>query len=115
MNMEDALLGLLEYREVLGAVVTTTDGLVIATAGVDGDDAEVAAAAGSALAKVLAHSQEREGQLAMRSGEIHLVMSDDLMLVTLTERDVPADRLRAVMQGALEQVGRALQTSEQPA
>ena len=39
--MENYLLDLLEYRDVLAVVATTADGLIVATAGLNGDDAEV--------------------------------------------------------------------------
>ncbi|HUY99097.1 MAG TPA: roadblock/LC7 domain-containing protein [Thermomicrobiaceae bacterium] len=115
MNMEGVLIELLDYRDVLGAVATTTDGLVIAAVGIGDEDAEVVAAAGSTLGKVLARTQEQEGDVAVRSGEIHVVIDRDLMLVTLTEPGAAADRLRPMMRGALERVGTALHPDERPA
>ncbi len=114
IDMEQVLLELLDYRDVLGAVATTTDGLVIAAVGVDDDDAEVVAAAGSALGKALADSREDEGDVAVRAGEIHVVIDRDLMLVTLTEPGAPGDRLRPVMRGALDRVGAGLQADGRP-
>lgn len=115
MKMEDALLELLDYRDVLGAVASTTDGLVIAAAGMGDEDAEVVAAAGSALAKALSGAQEHDGDVSVRSGEIHVVVDRDLMLVTLTEPGTPGDRLRPVMHGALARVGSTLNAEEHPA
>ena len=46
-GMRDLLMELLEFRVVLGALVTTMDGLVIAHAGLSPEDAEILAAASS--------------------------------------------------------------------
>lgn len=82
------LLELLEYRVVLGAVVTTIDGLVVAHAGVRVEDAEVLAAAVS----------RKHGQVAAPGGGIiRVVHGRDLSLIVLLEPDAPQDRLAAVL------------------
>ena len=43
-GVESRLLDLLEYRVILGAVITTPDGLLVASSAVDLDDAELIAA-----------------------------------------------------------------------
>ena len=59
------LLQLLEYRVVLGAVVTTLDGLVVAQAGLTADDAELLAATLSAGG---GHATSEQGAIHARRG-----------------------------------------------
>jgi hypothetical protein len=73
------LLQLLEYRVVLGAVVTTLDGLVVAQAGLTADDAEVLAATLSVGAW---HSTSQRGAIHARVGA-------EMRLIVVTDRDAP--------------------------
>ncbi len=82
------LLHLLEYRVVIGAVATTTDGLVVAHAGVPVDDAEILAAAAS------------RGALDVdqpTGGTIRVVQGSDLALIVLLEQDAPEDVVSSVL------------------
>ncbi|MDI3340961.1 MAG: roadblock/LC7 domain-containing protein [Sphaerobacter sp.] len=99
--MEQHLLALLDYHEVLSVVATTVDGLVVATAGLDGDDAELVAASGSALAQLMRRRGERSGRIDVPGGALHVVVGDELMLVALTEDAAPEARLVEVMSDAL--------------
>lgn len=115
MTVGDALMALLEYRDVLGVVATTTDGLVVAAAGVDDDDAELVAAAGAAVARGLGGSEQGQGNVAVPGGAVHVVTGPDLMLVGLTEAGVNGGELRPLMQGVLAEVGEALHDGRRPA
>lgn len=106
--MEDYLLDLLQYREILAAVATTADGLIVAAAGLAGDDAEVVAASGSALAQLVSQGGERRGAVEVPGGELHLLVGDDLMLVALTEAAAPEECLGEVMDQALGRLAGAI-------
>lgn len=109
--MEHDLLRLLEYQGVLSAIVTTPDGLVVATAGLDGDDAEVVAAAGASAARSLCRSQERAATLPVAGGVMHLVRGRGLMLVVLAEPSVPVPELSRELVAALVRIDTAMGTA----
>lgn len=113
--MEDLLLELLRYRGVLSIVATTGDGLVVATAGLDGADGEAVAAAGSSLATQLREQRAEQGEVATPPGTLHLVMGDDLMLAALCETGVAGEPLREAMREALERLSAAIQRGGRPA
>lgn len=106
--MEEQLRRLIDYQGVLSAAATTADGLLVATAGLEGEDAELLAAAGSTMAKLLEHTEERAGSLAVGDGAIVLVMGDELMMVALTEETVQAEPLQAVMAEALVELAASI-------
>lgn len=106
--MENYLLELLDYRDVLAVVATTADGLIVATAGLNGDDAEVVAASGSALAQHVLQQGERHGSVSVPGGALHLLVGDELMLVALTESAAPAERLAEVMDGVLTRLAEVI-------
>lgn len=106
--MEDYLLDLLEYRDVLAVVATTADGLIVATAGLEGDDAEVMAASGSALAQHVFHQGERHRSVNVPGGALHLLVGDELMLVALTESAAPGERLAEAMGGVLARLAQVI-------
>ena len=94
--MEQELLALLNYQDVLGAVASTPDGLVVASAGFDMADAETVAAAGSALASG-AGAEDAALAMDLEGGSLFLTRGDELMLVVLAEASVAQDALANVM------------------
>jgi predicted regulator of Ras-like GTPase activity (Roadblock/LC7/MglB family) len=102
--MDDALIALLDYKGVLTALATTPDGLVIAAAGLGGDDAEILGAAGATLISDQQFEESRYGSIDVEDGTIHVLRGDELSLVVLSEQQVPNDPLSAVMQTSFESV-----------
>lgn len=94
--MEQQLLSLLNYQDVLGAVASTKDGLVVASAGVEGLDAETVAAAGSALVSG-AGGEDPALAIDLEGGSLFLTRGEELMLVVLAEASVAQDPLANVM------------------
>jgi hypothetical protein len=92
------LFGLMEYRVVLGVVAMTTDGLVVAHAGVAIEDAELLAAAAS------------HGALAgdLPGGDIRMVHGRDLSLIVLLEAHTPDHIADAVIADQLALLEEAL-------
>jgi hypothetical protein len=93
------LIGLLEYRVVLGALATTLDGLVVVQAGLPSDDAELLAAAA-------AGTGPQARQIPAHGGIIEVRQGSEMRLIVLTETDAPAseiDRLMEVELAALEE------------
>jgi predicted regulator of Ras-like GTPase activity (Roadblock/LC7/MglB family) len=100
--MTTDLLGLLDYQDVIAAVASTRDGLVLASAGLGEEDAESVAAAGSALAPAAVESGDSALAIDVDGGTIYLALGQDLMLVVLAEADAAAEALAEVM---IERVG----------
>ena len=94
--MEQQLLGLLEYQDVLGALASTIDGLVVASVGFDSDDAETVAAAGSAVVSD-AGGEDAALAIDLDGGSIFLTRGRELMLVVCAESGIPQDPLANVM------------------
>jgi len=94
--MERELLSLLNYQDVRGAVASTQDGLVVASAGLDNFDAETVAAAGSALVSG-AGGDDPALAIDLEGGSLFLTRGEELMLVVLAEASVPQDPLANVM------------------
>jgi predicted regulator of Ras-like GTPase activity (Roadblock/LC7/MglB family) len=95
--VEAELFRLLDYRDVLCAVASTQDGLVVASAGLSTEDAETVAAAGSSVVQTLAESGEQQSAIDLAAGRLHLALGDELMLLVLTEADIPVDVVGPVM------------------
>jgi predicted regulator of Ras-like GTPase activity (Roadblock/LC7/MglB family) len=94
--MEQQLLALLNYADVLGAVASTQDGLVVASAGLNDLDAETVAAAGSALVNGAGGSDPALA-IDLDGGSLFLTRGEELMLVVLAEASVAQDPLANVM------------------
>jgi predicted regulator of Ras-like GTPase activity (Roadblock/LC7/MglB family) len=94
--VEQQLRGLLEYQDVLGALASTFDGLVVASVGFDGDDAETVAAAGSAVVND-AGGEDEALAIELDGGSIFLTRGRELMLVVCSESGIPQDPLADVM------------------
>jgi predicted regulator of Ras-like GTPase activity (Roadblock/LC7/MglB family) len=91
-GMRDQLMQMLEFRVVLGALVTTMDGLVITHAGLSPDDAEVLAASSS--------SQPDDNQYSSdttRGGTLHVLRGNDMRLIVLTDTDAPRQAVTDLM------------------
>jgi hypothetical protein len=97
VTMNERLLQLLEYRVVLGVLVTSLDGLVVAHAGLSPEDAEMLAAASATQSNDDPYSSD-----TTRGGILHVLRGDDLRLIILTEPDVPTDAIAGVMQQTLQ-------------
>lgn len=95
-GLESRLLDLLEYRVVLGGVVTTPDGLLVASAAVGVDDAEL-------IAATTAAREEREGQdpayweASSEFGSLRVVNGTDMRLIVLTEPHIREEQVRTLM------------------
>jgi len=94
--MEQHLLSLLEYQDVLAAVASTRDGLVVASAGLEPFDAESVAAAGSALVSGVG-GDDPALAIDLDGGSLFLTRGDELMLVVLAEASVAQDPLANLM------------------
>jgi hypothetical protein len=93
------LLRLLEYRVILGAVATTTDGLVVAHAGVPPGDAEV-------LAAIASNGQVEEA--VPGCGAIRVVHGTNLALVVLLEDNAPEEVITPILTEQLSALEQAL-------
>lgn len=93
--MEHQLLQLLEYRNVIGALTTSIDGLLVASVAVQTPDAELIAAA------TAGHVEEPYYVAASGFGELHVVRGSELRLIVLAETGTNAVRLREVMERQL--------------
>ena len=94
--MEEQLLSLLEYQDVLAAVASTKDGLVVASVALDDFDAETVAAAGSALVSG-AGGDDPALAIDLDGGSLFLTQGNELMLVVLADPSVAQDPLANVM------------------
>lgn len=92
--MEHQLLELLEYRNVLGALTTSLDGLLVASVAVDAADAELIAASAAGYT-------DEYRVTASEYGALHVARGRELRLIVLTEPGTPADGLRAVLTAQL--------------
>ncbi len=94
--MEEQLLSLLNYQDILGAVASTHDGLVVASSGLEMLDAEMVAAAASALVSG-AGGDDPALAIDLDGGSLFLTRGEELMLVVLAEGSVAQDPLANVM------------------
>jgi predicted regulator of Ras-like GTPase activity (Roadblock/LC7/MglB family) len=93
-GLRDQLMQMLEYRVVIGALVTTMDGLVITHAGLSPEDAEMLAAASSSQPDDNQYSSDKTG-----GGTLHVLRGNDMRLIVLTDSDAP----RAAVTGLMTQ------------
>jgi hypothetical protein len=89
-------MGLLEYRVILGALLTTPDGLLVASAGVDDADAELIAAT------TAGNDGELEGppvywETSGASGALRVLSGQEIRLILLTELQPTSTPLRSLM------------------
>ena len=90
--MEHQLLQLLEYRNVLGVLATSIDGLLVASVAVQTPDAELIAAA------TAGHVEEPYYVVASGFGELHIVRGSELRLIVLAETGTNAASLQGIME-----------------
>lgn len=95
------LLPLLEFRVVLGAVLTTPDGLIVSHVGLDQEDAELLAAL-SVARQITTYTS-----LSLGPGRLHTLPGTYVRLVVLTEADAP-DNLQEMLEDHLRQVEDAI-------
>jgi predicted regulator of Ras-like GTPase activity (Roadblock/LC7/MglB family) len=108
------LFRLLRYEEVLGAVAISTEGLVVGSAGVSPQDADMVGALGAALvgaadrsARRLGAGAVREFSLGTEQGMVHLRNGGEFAVLLFTERCDPV-AAGQVCEAALRVVGRSL-------
>ncbi|HUG14047.1 MAG TPA: roadblock/LC7 domain-containing protein [Thermomicrobiales bacterium] len=101
--MNQLLMELLEYRVVLGALVTTMDGLVIAHAGLNPEDTELLAAASSSQT-----GDDLYVSANTRGGTMHVLRGQDMRLVVLTDSALPREPVVAMMSRQLAALEEAI-------
>lgn len=101
--MQKLLMELLEYRVVLGALVTTIDGLVIANAGLNPQDTDMLAAASSSQT-----GDDVYASVETHGGTLHVLRGRDMRLVVLTETATPQGPVVAVMNQRLAELEDAI-------
>lgn len=106
--MDEQLVSLLNYEGVLGVLATTSDGLVIAAAGLSGEDADVVAAAGTSLLGAQDPDDEQGSSAEIAGGAIHLFAGPEISLVLLTETDIPREAVVELMDESLNEITAAL-------
>ena len=89
--MENRLLELLEYRNVLGALTTSMDGLLVASVAVDPLDAELIAAS------TAGNESEDYRVTASEFGSLHVACGRELRLIVLAEPGTDEAGLRDLM------------------
>ncbi len=87
---------LLAYEEILGAIVYSSEGLVLASAGLTRSDAETFGAVGASLLGAVDSTSRRLGageitsvSFAARDGMVHCWAAGDLALAIFTEQTAP--------------------------
>lgn len=91
-GLRDQLMQMLEYRVVIGALVTTMDGLVITHAGLRPEDAEMLAAASSSQPDDNQYSSDKTG-----GGTLHVLRGNDMRLILLTDSEAPRSAVTGLM------------------
>jgi predicted regulator of Ras-like GTPase activity (Roadblock/LC7/MglB family) len=103
IGMTDQLMSLLEFRVVLGALITTIDGLVVAHAGLSPEDADLIAASSSVQPDGEPYSSD-----TTRGGTVHVLRGHDIRLVILSERSTPRESLMPLMHDHLAELEASL-------
>ena len=109
-TIDQILLDLLRYEEVLGAVAISREGLVLGNVGVDGEDADLVGALGASLAGAADRIARRLGAgtadditINTENGTVHLRTGGEFAVVLFSER---CDTFRAgeLVRGAVQQI-----------
>lgn len=95
-GLQGRLFDLLEYRVVLGAVVTTPDGLLVAAAAVADEDAELIAASMVARAECDG-GDPRYWNATSEHGSLRVISGSDMRLIVLTESHVVEPFMRELL------------------
>jgi predicted regulator of Ras-like GTPase activity (Roadblock/LC7/MglB family) len=113
--VDDVLVELLRHEEVLGALAVSVEGLIIGSAGVSGEDAELAGALGAALVGATERTVRRLGagdagtvSIATSEGMIHLRNGGEFALIVFSET-CDGTALGQACQGAMTRIGELLQ------
>jgi predicted regulator of Ras-like GTPase activity (Roadblock/LC7/MglB family) len=101
--MDEHLLRLLEFEGVLMVLVTTNDGLVVGTAGLTGDDADIIAAGGTSIA-MADGSDIGTASVSVDGGMLHVVRGEELSLILVSDEDVPFTAVEEPMRETFQQV-----------
>ena len=87
------LADLLKYQEILGVIAVSVEGLVMGTAGVTGEDVDLAAALGASLVGVAERTTRRLGagaatglSISTGDGMLHLRNGGEFALIVFSER-----------------------------
>ena len=99
--MNDDLVDLLDYQDVLAAVVATPDGLLVLSAGLDGEDADIVAAAGSVVAGALTTPERPFASVDTEGGRLHVAAGDMVLLMVLAEETAPSEAVETALQERL--------------
>ncbi len=90
--MESLLDELLRYEEILGVIAVSVEGLAMGTAGVSGEDIDLAAALGASLVGVAERTSRRMGagaatglSISTEDGLIHLRNGGEFALIVFSE------------------------------
>lgn len=102
MALEHYLLGLLEYRNVLGALTTSIDGLLVASVAVDPLDAELIAASTAGFIG------DEYRAIASEFGSLHVARGQEMRLVVLAEPGTDEASLRGLVTSQLEAIEESL-------
>jgi predicted regulator of Ras-like GTPase activity (Roadblock/LC7/MglB family) len=91
--MEALLNDLLRYDEILGVIAVSVEGLVMGTAGVTGEDTDLAAALGASLVGVAERTTRRLGagtatglSISTEDGALHLRNGGEFALIVFSEQ-----------------------------
>lgn len=91
-DMQSVLNELLRYEEILGVIAVSVEGLVMGTAGVTGEDVDLAAALGASLVGVAERTTRRLGagaatglSISTGDGLMHLRNGGDFALIVFSE------------------------------
>jgi predicted regulator of Ras-like GTPase activity (Roadblock/LC7/MglB family) len=113
-GVDEVLIDLLRNDEILGALAVSIEGLVIGSAGVADDDAELAGALGAALVGATEQTVRRLGagaagtvSVATSDGMIHLRNGGDFALIIFSEA-TDGSAVGEACQDAISRIGRLL-------
>lgn len=113
-ELEAMLADLLKYREILGVIAVSVEGLVMGTAGVIGEDVDLAAALGASLVGVAERTTRRLGagaatglSISTGDGMMHLRNGGDFALIVFSEH-CDSTLISEACENAMRQVAEVL-------
>ena len=95
-GVESRLLDLLEYHSILGAVITTSDGLLVASGATDLADAEQLAATAVAIDRPEGE-ETHYWDVTSEHGAIRVISGRDLRLIVLTDPGLTESQVRPTL------------------
>ncbi len=110
-TVQELLVGLAEQDEILGAIAVSAEGLVMGSAGVEEDDADMLGALGASLVGVAERTMRRLGSstgarsvsVGTGEGTVQIWARDDVALILLTE-PAAATAMAAVAEDTLSSI-----------